>query len=61
MINIQCNVNSKKVHFAKQIASRLHGKIEHESPLGELNISFSDNNKAYQFNRFVFVINQSFA
>ena len=60
MVNIQCNINENKTRFAKQIASRLHGKITSEDR-ELLNVEFNDASEAQKFNRFMIVIKQSFA
>lgn len=60
MVNVHCTVQGNKTRFAKKIASRLHGKIESENQ-HQLEICFSNSKEAHQFNRFMVVINQSFA
>ena len=61
MTHVECHVPKNKVHFAKQIANRLEGKIEKETEQGDLAIQFGDSQKAHRFDRFMFVIKQSFA
>ena len=60
MVEVKCDIHGNKDRFAKQIATRLHGKIQNESQ-GHMQISFENSSEAQMFNRFMVVINQSFA
>lgn len=60
MVNVHCNIQGNKTRFAKDIAKRLHGKIEAEEK-EHLQISFDSSSEAHKFNRFMIVIKQSFA
>ena len=60
MVQVNCDIQGNKTRFAKQIATRLHGKIENEQQ-GKLQVNFENSQEAHKFNRFMMVINQSFA